>query len=291
MSLRRFVVMLTAGVATAAVCAAETPVLGFHDDNKMIISFLNPLESGQRAYFYLTSIDEGALVPHGMFLVFAPEAGVWRHKSRPPVNLKDIEAISASGDQRTATIALRDGTTQKMLAGQVRLQWCAQGYPCDWASDYSTGTLDSGYSESRMLAGSRYASANIQLNERLFFLKGMTLTFLEGDEFTRVSKLRADYWAGLGEQERAARVASQQRAEEAAAAAKSREAALESEAEAMRRGVKIGTQTNCGPVFDIRLPLVGVQTSVGMQFIMLSRLYGPGAGCALLNGQYVGRTN
>ena len=53
--------------------------------------------------------------------------------------------------------------------------------------------------------------------------------------------------------------------------------------------VRIGTQTNCGAVFEVRLPMVGVQTMNGMQFLPLSQLYGPSANCRFVNGQYVGR--
>jgi hypothetical protein len=74
-----------------------------------------------------------------------------------------------------------------------------------------------------------------------------------------------------------------------AQAAKHREDAIESEAFAMRQTIKVGTQTNCGQVFDVRLPMVGVQTPVGMQYIEVNRLYIPGRGCTFVDGVYQGR--
>lgn len=73
------------------------------------------------------------------------------------------------------------------------------------------------------------------------------------------------------------------------AARQAREEAIQKEAAQMRAHVRIGTQTNCGAVFEVRLPMVGVQTMNGMQFLPLSQLYGPSASCRFVNGQYVGR--
>lgn len=62
----------------------------------------------------------------------------------------------------------------------------------------------------------------------------------------------------------------------------------ELEAAEMRKHIHVGTMTNCGEVFEVRLPMVGVQTIKGMQFIDVSRLYAPTANCMFLNDQYVG---
>lgn len=64
---------------------------------------------------------------------------------------------------------------------------------------------------------------------------------------------------------------------------------IEDNASSMRKRVRIGTQTNCGQVFDVRLPMVGVQTMRGTQYIDISKLYGPDADCNFVNGVYVGR--
>jgi hypothetical protein len=64
--------------------------------------------------------------------------------------------------------------------------------------------------------------------------------------------------------------------------------ARERDAAEMRKHIRVGTMTNCGEVFEVRLPMVGVQTIKGMQFIDVSRLYAPTANCMFLNDQYVG---
>ena len=56
----------------------------------------------------------------------------------------------------------------------------------------------------------------------------------------------------------------------------------------MRKHIKIGTETNCGSVFELRLPMVGVQTPKGMQYIPLNNLYSPNVGCEFQHGLYVG---
>ncbi|MCR4469741.1 hypothetical protein [Burkholderia sp. SCN-KJ] len=73
------------------------------------------------------------------------------------------------------------------------------------------------------------------------------------------------------------------------AARRAREQAIEREGVEMRKHIRVGAMTNCGQVFELRRPMVGVQTMNGMQFIDISRLYGPSADCRFLNGQYVGR--
>lgn len=48
----------------------------------------------------------------------------------------------------------------------------------------------------------------------------------------------------------------------------------------------VGAGTNCGPIFEVRLPQVGVTTIEGPKFIDLADLYAPGVGCHLVNGRY-----
>lgn len=71
--------------------------------------------------------------------------------------------------------------------------------------------------------------------------------------------------------------------------AQEKEAAIIREAEQMRKGAKVGTRTNCGQIYQMNLPMVGVQTMLGMQQIELARLFGPSAGCRFNNGVYIGR--
>jgi hypothetical protein len=56
----------------------------------------------------------------------------------------------------------------------------------------------------------------------------------------------------------------------------------------MRKHTHVGTMTNCGEVFDVRLPMVGVQTIENAQFIDVSRLYMPATDCLFANGVYAG---
>lgn len=60
------------------------------------------------------------------------------------------------------------------------------------------------------------------------------------------------------------------------------------EAIVMRRHIRIGTETNCGAVISIRLPMVGVQTTNGISYIRLRDLFAPGVGCRLRGKLYVG---
>jgi hypothetical protein len=112
-----------------------------------------------------------------------------------------------------------------------------------------------------------------------------SVRFLAGAE---IDDLRSKF---AGQQERWTRLQAQraQKQEADRLAQQARERAIETEAVEMRKRIRVGAQTNCGQVFEVRLPMVGVQTVAGMQFIDISRLYGPSAGCRFVNGQYVGR--
>ena len=109
--------------------------------------------------------------------------------------------------------------------------------------------------------------------------------FLSGSEQTALEKSLDDQqerWAQA--QAELAKRRDEQRTEDQAA-----ERAIERDSVAMRQHIRVGTQTNCGQVFEVRLPMVGVQTINGMQFIDVSRLYSPNTTCRFVNGQYVGR--
>jgi hypothetical protein len=83
--------------------------------------------------------------------------------------------------------------------------------------------------------------------------------------------------------------ADNQRREEKKKADEERESKIKAETADLRKHVHVGSMTNCGEVFDVRLPMVGVQTTVGTQYINISKLYGPSAECLFVNGRYVGR--
>jgi len=56
----------------------------------------------------------------------------------------------------------------------------------------------------------------------------------------------------------------------------------------MRKTIAIGTRTNCGLVFDIKKPMIGVQTMMGMQYIHVDQLWGSSSDCHFRNGVYTG---
>jgi hypothetical protein len=67
-----------------------------------------------------------------------------------------------------------------------------------------------------------------------------------------------------------------------------RQVKIAAEAVNVRKNIRIGTRTNCGLVFDVKQPMIGVQTMVGMQYIHVDELWGPSAGCYFRNGVYTG---
>ncbi|WP_150677636.1 hypothetical protein [Pandoraea pneumonica] len=54
----------------------------------------------------------------------------------------------------------------------------------------------------------------------------------------------------------------------------------------LRQSPSVGAGTNCGPIFEIRLPKVGVITVAGPKFIALADLYAPGVACYIVSGKY-----
>ena len=63
---------------------------------------------------------------------------------------------------------------------------------------------------------------------------------------------------------------------------------IKSETRDLRAHIKVGSLTNCGQVFDVKMPMIGVQTMIGMQYIDVQRLFSPLVGCKFVNGQYTG---
>lgn len=108
------------------------------------------------------------------------------------------------------------------------------------------------------------------------------LTKAEGDEVNKKIAGLSQQWAKIVQEREKKQVEKQ-------LAFQAQERAIEAEAVQVRKTLRIGARTNCGQVFEIRLPMIGVQTTLGMQYIDISRLYGPSANCRFVNGQYVGR--
>ena len=63
-------------------------------------------------------------------------------------------------------------------------------------------------------------------------------------------------------------------------------AAMQNATNRLRKYPTVGAGTNCGTIFEVRLPQVGVTTVEGPKFITLADLYAPGVACYLVNGKY-----
>jgi hypothetical protein len=98
--------------------------------------------------------------------------------------------------------------------------------------------------------------------------------------------------AAIERERAAARAATQKRlAEEQAAAAAEERQRLTAAAIDFRKTIRVGTQTNCGPVIEVRGDLAKVYFPVqnfgNEHWIEIYRLYPPSARCQFHNGQYV----
>jgi hypothetical protein len=64
---------------------------------------------------------------------------------------------------------------------------------------------------------------------------------------------------------------------------------LNQESQPLRRSVKIGSETHCGLVIDVRQPLAQVQSPDGPYWLKIEQLFLPGVGvrCTFVNGRYV----
>lgn len=60
-----------------------------------------------------------------------------------------------------------------------------------------------------------------------------------------------------------------------------------------RAGIQLGTETNCGPVVEVKKPLALVAAPVNgygnTHWLRISQLFPPGFGCHFVNGEYQGR--
>jgi ribosomal protein L29 len=67
----------------------------------------------------------------------------------------------------------------------------------------------------------------------------------------------------------------------------SRIAALKTALPAFRQALKIGDDTNCGLVVEVKRPIVQVQTMMGLQWLKLATLFPKSEGCPFINAAYV----
>lgn len=80
----------------------------------------------------------------------------------------------------------------------------------------------------------------------------------------------------------------QQAAQQAAQEAREQQLQMEQKIALFRNSIQIGSWTNCGQVYDVRKPMIGVQTMIGQQYIDINRLFPQGFGCHFKNGIYFG---
>ena len=67
----------------------------------------------------------------------------------------------------------------------------------------------------------------------------------------------------------------------------SRIAALKAALPAFRQALKIGDDTNCGLVVEVKRPIVQVQTTIGLQWLKLATVFPKSEGCTFINAVYV----
>jgi len=155
-----------------------------------------------------------------------------------------------------------------------------RGHPNGPIGKYLTSVYESNFSRTpeRDPAGDIIKdSRSIPTNSNVQFL-----TRADGEAVDQKIAALSERWAKIVHDR-------QQKQAEIRQATQEQERRIEAEAIKVRANLRVGSQTNCGQVFEIRSPMAGVQTIVGMQFIDVSRLYGPSANCRFVNGQYVGR--
>jgi hypothetical protein len=197
------------------------------------------------------------------------------------------EVLAALPNQLNTVSAFESGNQgpQKAFAepNQVSLVMCPRGQTpsksvCWYPMNYSINTIGGGV----------YREVQINVAGNLFEIVhgfGDRVSVVsESDRGTIAGKLDAEQRA-LADQ----RIAMADERQRAVADRRIRDQQIENEAVEMRKTIRVGTHTNCGPVFDVRLPMIGVQTAIGMQFIEVTRLYGASADCHFENGIYQGR--
>jgi hypothetical protein len=241
--------------------------------------------------------------------------------------IASVESIGRSGTDKdpyfTEMVKLRDGTkfetvnfdNRYVLACGMAEDGNLKVMPQQWVSFSSYQEADCSYDEARM-DRSKWPYANLSKvfaygrpsNDVRVYLgfnqlgKGWTTTF-DTDQaalaakFEQCSSGSAKYLAlekAQAADQKTAYEARQRQQEleqqERARRQQELQAKLLAEAVEMRKTIAIGTRTNCGLVFDIKKPMIGVQTMMGMQYIHVDQLWGPSSDCHFRNGVYTGPT-
>jgi hypothetical protein len=208
---------------------------------------------------------------------------------------KNNAFISVKTGQSLATPPNSTGRTNTLLThdnavtDSVWITFCPRGETptwdgCWWPMNIMVRDLES----SRLVWSGKMPGGDAgDLFDVLKVFNGAVFIINANDKDKVLAKIRSDELLAAQEENDKIRQLRADRLAEAQAA-KNREDVIESEDFTMRQTIKVGTQTNCGQVFDVRLPMVGVQTPVGIQYIEVNRLYSPGRGCTFVNGVYQG---
>jgi hypothetical protein len=203
-----------------------------------------------------------------------------------PVKTGQLLATPPNSTGRTNSLLTHDNA----VTDSVWLAYCPTGQTptwdeCWWPMNVMVRDLES----SRLVWSGKMPGGDAgDLFDVLKVFNGTLFIINANDKDQVLAKIRSDeHLAAQEKTDKMLRLKADRL--DQAQVAKHREDAIESEALAMRQTIKVGTQTNCGQVFDVRLPMVGVQTPVGMQYIEVNRLYIPGRGCTFVNGVYQGR--
>lgn len=215
-------------------------------------------------------------------------------------NTKDISRIEIIEKERKISVSLRSGEkiTAPYLSNKPDREWDVMWHICDASKACKVGGnfyrrdpngrigrfLTGVYERDFRVVPERDPTRELIKDDRSIPTSSdvQFLTRAQGDEVN-------EKIAGLSQQWEKIVQAREKKQAEKQLAFQAQERAIEAEAIQMRNHLRVGARTNCGQVFEIRSPMIGVQTVVGMQFIDISRLYGPSANCRFVNGQYVGR--
>ncbi|KWU24744.1 hypothetical protein [Burkholderia cenocepacia] len=220
-------------------------------------------------------------------------------------NAKDIASATAVETERNSNVyaldfTFKDGHKELAKAGfQFGPTWlvCTRAKNCE-SETYLTG------SDYRKRLGDIVTAVRDTDLQRTQMTQSLDISLMTGggaapqvgatvDDFSRFTVLSDSERDALVERvhgvERARSAYASNRTETYNRQKQEKEQLIQDEAARMRKTARIGTQTNCGPVFELRLPMVGVQTMYGMQYLKLSDLFGPSADCRFVNHQYVGR--
>lgn len=196
-----------------------------------------------------------------------------------------LDVIKITKDQKTyvMTAHLKNGVKKTFNEKDFSVFWCKANKQC---SHDNSGAMKAIYEMDLHGTPKRDPRYDVKTgNDAKPYMMENEIVILDSTGYEALLK-RVDSMHLRWQDVRKNEAERQNRIQEEMAA---KERHINDEAEQMRRTIKIGTRTNCGDVFDVRPPMIGVQTMHGTQFIRITELYGPSANCRFANGKYVGR--